>query len=174
MFQLFRVLTLSLAAIAATNASADIHDTAEERALSLPAGKPALVIKKEDWVISREQRRQGDTAVYYLLASERIKMVLSAYIDQTNACDSSESCLQAAMKNQSYRDAKELKVIDVGSFKAAQFYLDQPQGAPVKQAHVLAAAYLDGHWFDIHISKTDRERPDLNPLIDLLKSLSIR
>jgi hypothetical protein len=163
-----------VAAVATDQATADVRDTSTERALSLPSGAPALVVKRNDWVISREQRRPGDTAVYYMLTSEATQLVLSVYIDKSTACQSSESCLAEALKNQSYKEAKEQRAFEAGPFKAAQFYLDQPLGKPIKQAHVLAAAYLDGHWFDVHISKSGQERPDIIPLVELLKNLSVR
>ena len=169
-----RMLPLAFFAAAAFPVLADVRDTPTERALSLPAGAPALVIPRGDWTISREQRRPGDTAVYYMLTSESGQMVLSAYIDKTNACKSSEACLDEALKNQSYKDAKEQKAFESGPFKAAEFFLDQPKGTPIKQAHVLAAAYVDGHWFDLHISKSGPERPDPVALAELLKSLVLR
>jgi hypothetical protein len=174
MNHLLRTLSLALIAVAAFPALADVRDTPTERALSLPAGAPALVIPRGDWTISREQRRPGDTAVYYMLTSESGQMVLSAYIDKTTVCKSAEACLDEALKNQSYKDAKEQKTFESGPFKAAQFFLDQPKGTPIKQAHVLAAAYVDGHWFDLHISKSSPERPDPAALAELLKSLVLR
>jgi len=174
MNQRHRIGFLALAFFVASHASADVRDTTTERTLSLPSGAPALVVKREDWVISREQRKPGDTAVYYMLNSDGTKMILSVFIDKSTVCQSSEACLKEALKNESYREAKEQKTFEAGPFRAAQFYLDQPRGAPIKQAHVLAAAYVDGHWFDVHISKSGSERPDLTPLVELLKSLIIR
>jgi hypothetical protein len=170
----YQISVLCLAALSAFQASADVRDTPTERALSLPAGTPALVVKREDWVISREQRRPGDTAAYYMLTSERAQMVLSVYIDKSMACQSADACLQEVLKNPSYKDAKEQKALGAGPFKAATFFLDQPKGTPIKQAHLLAAAYHEGLWFDVHISKSGPERPNLAPLVELLKSLAIR
>jgi len=59
-------------------------------------------------------------------------------------------------------------------FKVASFYLDKPQGLAVRQAHVLVSAYADGLWFDIHLSRTGRERPDIGPLLELVKSLQLK
>jgi hypothetical protein len=169
-----RIVAFSLAATAALQATADVRDNATERVLSLPSGAPALAVKRDDWTISREQRKPGDTTIYYMLTSEKAQMVLSVYIDKSTVCQSAEACLAEGMKNPSYGEAKESKAFDSGPFKAVRFYLDQPKGTPVKQAHVLAAAYVDGHWFDVHISKTGSERPEIAPLMDLLKNLSVR
>ncbi len=155
-------------------AFADVRDTPVERAFSLPSGTPSLVVARGDWIISREQRRSGDSAIYYMLTSESTQLVLSVYIDKSNACKTSEGCLSTALENQSYREAKDLKTFDAGAFKAAQFYLDQPKGLPLKQAHILAALYTQGHWFDIHISKSSTDRPDMAPLLELLGKLSVR
>ena len=107
-------------------------------------------------------------------ASERAKLVLSAYIDKTTVCSAATACLDEALKNQSYKEAKDLEKMEKGPFKAVRFFLDNPKGSPIKQAHVLAAAYVDGHWFDIHISATGPERPDMAPLVELLNSLAVR
>ena len=165
---------LALLALLSSIAHADVQDTPSERAFSLSAGSPALVVPRSDWTISREQRRPGDTAVYYMLSSANTQMFLSTYIDKSDACRSADDCLREALKNKSYVDAKEQKTFDLPSFKVASFYLDNPMGTPFKQAHILAAAYVEGVWFDIHISKAGTERPDLAPLMELLKSLSIR
>ena len=174
MNHLLRTAILSYMVSVAPYATADVRDTPKERALSLPSGAPALVVERADWVISREQRRPGDTAVYYMLTSDKAQMVLSVYIDKSTACQSAEACLQEALKNQSYKEAKDQKLLQVGPFSAAQFYLDQPKGAPLKQAHMLAAAYVDGHWFDVHISKSGPDRPEMSALVELLKSVSVR
>src|SRR5262249_50690251 len=128
----------------------------------------------EDWVISREQRRPDDTAVYYMLTSERLQIIFSAYIDRSMVCQSADACLHKALENPSYKDAKDQSLFETGPFKAVQFYLDNPKGAPVKQANVLAAAYVDGHWFDVHLSKAGAERPDMKSLRELLQSLQVR
>jgi hypothetical protein len=160
--------------LAMASATADVRDTPAERALSLPSGGPTLVLKRDDWVISREQRRPGDTAVYYLLSSERLHATLSVYIDKTEACRSADACLAQAVTNVAYKNALEKTAAQSGPFKAALFYLDNPGGAQVKQANILAAAYVDGHWIDIHISKVDSQRPDMAPLRELLQSLVVR
>ncbi|MBQ0930617.1 hypothetical protein [Ideonella alba] len=136
--------------------------------------KPAVSLPKSDWTIQREQRREDDSAVYYLLASDRTKLNLSVYIDKSTACSDADNCLKAALSNKSYKDATELTLIASGQFKGATFFLDQPAGLPIRQAHVLAAAYVDGIWFDIHISMAGKERPDLAPLLELLKSVELR
>ena len=166
-------LTFALLLFGPLSARADVTDTPTQRQLSLPGGTWRLVLPKEDWVITKEQRRPGDTAVYYALASQKRELAFSAYIDRTSACNSSTGCLNAAMKNPSYRDAREFKKTEVGQFSVASFFLDEPQGYPVKQAHLLAEAYLDGCWFDIHISKTAKDRPALATLFELLKSVTL-
>ena len=166
-------VSFALLLLGALSARADVTDTLTQRQLSLPGSTWRLVLPKEDWVITKEQRRPGDTAVYYALASQKRELAFSVYIDRTTACNSSAGCLNAAMNNPSYKDARELKKTEVGQFSVASFFLDEPQGYPVKQAHLLAEAYLDGCWFDIHISKTAKDRPDAATLFELLKSVTV-
>src|SRR5260221_14674155 len=48
---------------------ADVNAEGADRRLSLPDGAPGVVVVREDWVLFREQRRPGDTAVHYALSS---------------------------------------------------------------------------------------------------------
>lgn len=109
-----------------------------------------------------------------MMSSESTQIILSVYIDKTAVCSAATTCLAEALKNESYREAKEQRAVESGIFQATQFYLDNPKGAPIKQAHILAAAYVDGHWFDVHISAGGANRPNIEPLLALLRSLRIQ
>jgi hypothetical protein len=169
--------TLSLALVLSVIgciALADVTDSPSERRLSLSGSQIGIAIPREDWVFSREQRRPGDTAVYYMLTSARRQMIFSIFVDRTDVCQNADVCLDAALKNTQYKDAKDLQKSQEGPFRVATFYLDQPLGAPIKQAHVLASAYVDGQWFDVHISKSDKERPDLGSLMEFLRVVALK
>jgi hypothetical protein len=166
-------LSISLILFSAA-AMADVNDTSTERRLSIPGGARGVAIPREDWTLNKEQRRPGDTAVYYMFSSEQRQMFFSVYIDKTNVCNSSDSCLEKALENSQYKDAKELRKTEVRQFKVAQFFLDNPRGAPIKQAQLIVSAYLDGQWFDIHISKAGAERPDMAALLEFLKTVTIK
>ena len=166
--------TAMIAALVSAPARADVLDTPAERHLMLPSAPVELTIPRGDWVITREQRRTGDTAVYYALTSEQRGMILSVFIDKTGTCQSAQACRDASTKNPSYKDAKDLKSLGIGNFSVSQFFLDQPQGLALKQANLLASAYVQGYWFDVHISKAGPERPDPTLLVDLLKEIAIK
>ena len=157
----------------AINAQADISDSASERRFSIPGSAQGISIPKEDWVVQREQRRPGDSAAYYMLASEIRKTTFSVYIDKTAVCQTSESCLEASLKNPQYKDAKNLKKSAEGVFQVASFLLSQPKGLPVEQANVIASAYVDGIWYDVHLSIGAKDQPDFGVLNDVLKLVKI-
>jgi len=158
----------------ALGAVADINDTPTERRLSIPSASVSVIIPREDWTLGVEQRRPGDTAVYYMLSSKTRDLVFSVYIDKTDACKTAEACLDAALKNVSYRDAQNLERDEQGPFRLAKFHIDNPKGTPIKQAHVLASAYVDGVWIDVHISKAGKERPEFAPLVEFLKVVRVK
>ena len=160
--------------LSASIAHADVVDTPTERQLSLPSAKVRLTLPRGDWVITDEERRSGDTAVFYALASEQRKMFFTVYIDKSTECLSAFTCRALAMKNPAYKDAAESKTYDLGKFSVSQFFVDRLQGTTAKQATVVASAYVDGYWFDIQISKRSEQRPDPGPLVDLLKEISIK
>lgn len=153
---------------------ADVNDSVTERRFSIPAGAQGLVMPRADWALNKEQRRSDGKVAYYMMYSEQARTVFSVYIDKTGPCQSAEDCLKAALKNPLYKDAQELRMDEDRQFKVASFYLDKPQGLAFSQAHVLASAYIDGLWFDIHISQTNKDRPDIGVLLDLMKTLQLK
>ena len=74
----------------------------------------------------------------------------------------------------SLQGRKRHKDFRLGGFSVSQFYLDKPQGLPLIQAHLLASSYIDGQWFDVHISMGGTELPDQSSLMELLKAISIK
>lgn len=176
MKKLCSALLLAVAGmLSASQSFAEVNDTGTERRFSLSAAGPGLVIPRGDWAINKEQRRADGKVAYYMMYSEQAKTVFSVYIDQTGPCRSADECLNAALKNPMYKDAQELKTAEEQQFKVASFYLDKPQGTAVMQAHVLATAYVDGLWFDIHISQTSsKERPDVASMLKLVKTLQLK
>ncbi len=149
-------------------------DAQADTVLSTRADAVALVVPGDGWEASLEQHRPDGTATHYVLSHESRALVLSVYIDQTDQCDSAASCLSAASANPAYAQARgKVRGIE-GRFEFISFHLIEPLGYPVKQAHILASAYLNGHWLDVHISSTAQDRPPLGPLLSLLASLEIR
>ena len=161
-------------ALIARGALADVNDVFNERRLSIPSSSVSISFPREDWTLTQELRRERDTAVYYMHASNARHMFFSVYLDKTDSCKSAASCLDASLKNPAYKEAQGLRRMEQGPFHLALFHLDNPKGAQVKQGHVLASAYMDGVWLDVHLSSVGKERPDLAPLLDFLKTLSVK
>src|SRR5215472_7366801 len=78
--------------LSAAIAQADVVDTPTERQLSLPSAKVRLALPRGDWVITDEERRSGDTAVFYALASEQRKTLFTVYIDKSTECLTAFTC----------------------------------------------------------------------------------
>jgi hypothetical protein len=172
----FFLSALTVAAMLSTfsQAYADVNDTATDRRFSIPSGVQGLVTPRSDWVLIKEQRRPDGKVAYYMMSSEQAHSVFSIYIDKTAQCRSADDCLKESLKNPAYKNAQETKFLEDRQFKVASFYLDKPQGLAVSQAHVLASAYVDGLWFDIHLSQTSHERPDIGALLELVKALQLK
>ena len=169
------VRTLLLALLAASSAAfADGRDTESERALSLAANGPALVVPRGDWVLASERVRKDRLVVYYLMSSESAGVTFSVYINGAKACSTVDRCLELALDNPGYEAAKDMARVEVGGFKAAHFHVEQPMGAPVQQVNVVAAGLRDGIWFDVHLSAVGKEKPALAPILELLKGFSLR
>lgn len=160
--------------LTASQAHADVNDIATDRRFSIPSGAQGLVMPRADWALNKEQRRPDGKMGYYMMYSEQARAVFSVYIDMMGPCRSAEDCLRDALKNPLYKDAQETKMSEDRQFKVAYFYLDKPQGLAVSQAHVLVSAYVDGLWFDIHLSKTSKERPNIGELLELVKTLQLK
>lgn len=166
-------LLLALTFALAAPAAADIVDSKTERQLALPGAKFKIVIPREDWLITREQTRSDALSVYYALASSKRDMVLWVFIDQTPVCQSAKACVELAIKNKAYDDAKDMKFTEHEGFSVVQFTLE-PAKDGVKQQHLIAATYLDGSWVDIHLSQVVKSGTDPDSLLAVLKLLSIK
>jgi hypothetical protein len=142
--------------------------------LSLNEHAPTLVLPGDGWTLHREQRNRSKTGIYYLLSNGERKVYLSTYIEKTEACGVAEDCLKLSFKNESYNKAEGRVDFESTIFKASRFFVDEPQGLPIKQVHILASAYIGGYWIDIHLSAAGPERPSVDPLQTVLESLSVR
>ncbi len=167
-----RPTALFLALVLAAPASADVTDTKDERALHLTGGSCKLVIPRDDWLITREQTRPDGRSVYYSLSSVKRDMTLWFFIDQTPVCQSATACLELALKNKVYDGAKEMKFAEESPFKVAHFLLPGSQGA-ANQQHLIATAYLDGCWIDVHLNQPARETGSAD-LLTFLKLVKVK
>jgi len=165
-----RPAALLLAFVLAMPAIADVADTKDERALYLSGTGFRLVIPRDDWLITREQTRADGKSVYYALASVKRDMTLWFFLDQTPVCQSASACLELALKNKLYDSAKDMRFADQEPFKIVHFMLPGGQGV-ANQQHVIAAAYVDGCWIDVHLIQTARESgsADLLAFLKLVK-----
>ena len=168
------LLAVALLALIAQGALADVNDVFNERRLSIPSSPVSVTFAREDWALTEERRRDGDMGVYYMHASNARHMFFSVYIDKTDSCKSAASCLDASLENPAYKEAQGLQRMDQAPFRLALFHLDNPRGAPLKQGHLLASAYLNGVLLEIHLYNVGKERPDLTPLLEFLKTLSVK
>lgn len=164
---------LAIAIILAGPAAADVVDSATERQLSLPGSNFKVVIPREDWLITREQTRSDIRSVYYALGSAKRDMTLWIFIDQTPVCQSPRACLDLAMKNKAYENAKDMKFSEQDGFNILQFTLEPAKDRP-KQQHLIAASYVDGAWVDLHLFQTVKSGTDPNGLVSVLKLLSVK
>ena len=140
----------------AVPALADVADTKGERALFLAGSSFKLVIPREDWVITREQMRADGRSVYYALTSAKREMTLWLFIDQTPVCQSATACLEFSLKNTAYSTAKDMKFEAQEPFQVAQFALEGGPGT-ASQQRLIAAAYVDGCWVDVHLFQAARD-----------------
>lgn len=170
-------------------ATADVVDTSSERAFSLAAGMPAVVVKRGDWRISREIIGT-DGALKYELDSNRLKMTLNILILSNPQCKSADNCLDQVLRGGSERRI-EIERFTNGPFAAVQYYVDRPNNLPVKEAQVIATALAGDCLIEVRVVKFSSqllfgvkdpeederaiaEFPDMGPLTELIKSLSIR
>ncbi len=170
-FVSYALLPLVFAA-AASPAFADVADTKAERALFLPGSKFKVVIPREDWVITREQLRADGRSAYYALTSAKRETTLWLFIDQTPVCQSATACLEYSLKNTAYATAKDMKFGVQDPFQVVQFTLEGTQGGPSQQ-RVVAAAYVDGCWLDVHLFQPAREGAAA-ALLGVLKLVTIQ
>ena len=167
-----RLAAFLVAVTLASPTAADIADTKSERSLFLPGASFKLVVPREDWVITREQPRADGRSVYYALSSAKREMTLWLFIDQTPVCQSATACLEFAMKNTAYAEAKDMRFSEQDPFKVVQFKLEGATGS-LPQQRLIAAAYIDGCWVDVHLFQPAREGAAA-ALLEFLKLVSVK
>src|SRR5262245_26131492 len=167
-----RPAALLLAFVLAVPAVADVADTKDERALYLSGTGFKLVIPRDDWLITREQTRADGKSVYYALSSVKRDMTLWFFLDQTPVCQNAAACLELALKNKIYDGANDMKFADQPPFKIAHFLLPGTEGARSQQ-HLIAAAYVDGCWIDVHLIQPARESGSAD-LLAFMKLVTVK
>jgi hypothetical protein len=186
-------LTCAILCLSRTGfATADILDTASERAFSLAAGKPAIVLKRGDWMIVSEKRVK-DGSLRYELDSEQLgrDQPLVIWLSNARTCSSVDRCLDEQMADQVPGRAKDIERFTAGQFAAVQYHLDDPNGMPGKVSGVFAVARAGDCLFQVRVLKINSwaarvlalpkendspitSYPDIAPLIELVKGLQIR
>ena len=161
-----------VALLFASPATADVSDTKDERALYLASANFKLLIPRDDWLITREQTRADGKSVYYALASAKRDMTLWFFLDQTPVCQNAAACLELALKNKVYDGAKDMKFADQPPFKIAHFTLPGTEGMKSQQ-HLIAAAYVDGCWIDVHLIQPARESGSAD-LLAFMKLVAVK
>ena len=169
-----RILALLAAALLPLPSVAEVVDNGAELRLFIPVNPVGISFSKDDWTIQKEKRKSGGMGAYYLMYSGKRLMNFSVYIEKSTACSSADACLDATLKNKMYDDAQDMQRATVGPFKAAFFYLDKPMGQQLYQSNLQASALVDGIWFDVHLSMVGKERPDVNLLLEFLKTVTIQ
>jgi len=164
--------TFLVALLCVSPATADLSDTKDERALYLASANFKLLIPRDDWLITREQTRADGKSVYYALASVKRDMTLWFFLDQTPVCQNAAACLELALKNKVYDGAKEMKFADQPPFKIAHFTLPGTEGMKSQQ-HLIAAAYVDGCWIDVHLIQPARESGSAD-LLAFMKLIAVK
>lgn len=157
-------------------AGADILQNDQEFRFFAPATNWWVTMPKGDWVMEKEQKRPDGTGFYYLLSSKSRALNFSIYLDKTTKCNSSAGCRDMFWRNPGpmYKGAKAVEQYEKNGFHVIQFQVENPGGFPVKQANISAHAYKDGYWIDVHISKVDKDMPDVAPLVAALQAVSFK
>ncbi|XHS78725.1 hypothetical protein ACFJGW_01795 [Burkholderiaceae bacterium UC74_6] len=161
-------------ALLAMLATAKLSSTPAVLMLAPKNGSHTLVLPRGDWEVTQQNHRDDGTSAYFLLSSSALAVNFSAWIESSRACSDGDSCLRAALKNPSYLNRSDQKFFEDVGFKATSFYVAPTEKLPIEQFHVLASAYVNGYWIDIHISKADKSRPDPTAALAVLHSLQLQ
>jgi hypothetical protein len=168
----FPPAVLLIAILLVPSASADVGDTKSERALYLANADFKLIIPRDDWLITREQTRADGKSVYYSLSSLKHDMTLWFFLDQTPVCQNATACLELSLKNKIYDGAQDMKFAEQPPFKIAHFTLPGTEGTRSQQ-HLIAAAYVDGCWIDVHLIQPARESGSAD-LLAFMKLVTVK
>jgi len=170
------IVLAALLAGAAATARADVQESDKEYLFFTPAAPWKLVVPKGDLKLVQEQRRPDGSGFYYMLTSAKQLLNFSVFMDRADGCSSGESCRALFLRNPGarIRNPKDVKLFEENGFHVAQFYVDGFSDIPMKQANLSAHLYRDGYWIDVRISLVARKPPDPEPLLAVLRSVTLR
>ncbi len=161
------------AAVLAMLAAAKFVPGPTEILLAAPKGGPTLALPRGDWQMNQQKQRTDGTGAYYFFSSAATGVNFSVWLEPNKNCSSGETCLALALKNPAYNSMQAQKTVDDAGFKATSFYIDANDKLPVDQLNVLASAYVNGYWVDVHLSQVGRGRPDPAAVLAVLHSLQL-
>ena len=162
------------AAVLAMLASSTLAPALPQLVLGARDGGSALALPRGDWTVEQQKHHPDGTGAYYLLSSKLLGVNLSFWIEKSKACADGEACLRLALSNLAYKDKQDQDFFEAAGFKATSFYIDASDKIPVDQFNVLAAAYANGYWLDVHISKVGHGHFSPAPVLAVLQKLQIR
>jgi hypothetical protein len=174
MSRLLSRLVLSSLLLWASAARCDVRDTETHRQLSLGPSTPLLALPREDWVLAIERVRKDRAVVYYMLSSEQRGASFSVYINSQPQSQEASELLAASLKNPAYKAAKDMERGESGPFRLAYFTTEAVAPNASVQSHIQASALVGGHWFDVHVSKSARDKVDKQVLLEVLQTLVLR
>jgi len=162
------------AAVLAMLGDAKLSAGSPELVLAPRKGGPALALPRSDWQMNQQKHQANGSGAYYFYSSAAQGLNFSVWLEPNTKCSSGETCLDLALQNPAYKARQEQKTFDDAGFKATSFYIDASEKLPINQLNILASAYVNGYWVDIHISQVGKTRPDPAAALALLHSLQLR
>ncbi len=161
-------------AVLAMLASSKLEAAQPQWVMGARDGGSVLVLPRGDWKLEQEKHQANGMGAYYLFSSELLGVNISFWVEKCQACSDGEGCLRLALGNPAYKDRKDQELFEAAGFNATSFYIDASDKMPIDQFNVLAAAYVNGYWLDVHISKVGHGHFSPTPVLAVLQKLQIR
>ena len=155
-------LALILLVLSAASVARPQQADRDVRRLSVPGLKWALEVSLPGFVVEQEQTRGDGKAVMIMAGIKEKGYVVSIFLEPIPHGENVKQLrdLGAGIKETSPFKLSDFKKSEYGQVPTLEYVIKEYQGMPVNQKHLNAYFVHDGHWVDIHFSKTLYEPGD--------------
>jgi hypothetical protein len=174
--QRFTIALGAMLIFLSSGARADMVNMDGTIALSVKGEDWAVQLPESDWALAEERLKPDGTGVFYYLVSNSRSLNFSIFLDQTDACDSGESCRDHFWVNPhpQYKDARDVQHSSRNGFAISTMHFDRVMGMPATQTNITAHAYRNGYWIDVTLYKIGGTAPPIEPLLEFLDTLTVK
>jgi tetratricopeptide (TPR) repeat protein len=149
---------------------------AEDVYLSLPDLTWALEITAPGFKVEEGQLSSNGNSARLQAVNEENGVFLTAFLEKAEKNGGASDCREYfwSQAKKSPFPKEQVTFMETGEIAVVQYYVPDVAGRPLKQLNLNAYLSEGGYWMDVHLSKSNWDPSQENPLQPVLNSIRIR